>query len=183
MALSVSVALFAFVFVMRLAVDSIHDSITLLYALPVALLALAFGYRAGVLAGAVTVALLLGWVVISGEDFSLVSTLGLVIPLLLLGALVGASSDRISEARRAERYAYRISLMQRDAAEVNDSVVQGLAVTKWLLEAGEVGRAIELIEQTAEVAQGLVSRVLGADSPLTADVRQPLQVIRGRRAS
>jgi hypothetical protein len=182
MALSVSMALFAFIFVMRVAVDSTHDSITLLYALPVALLALAFGYRAGVLAGVVAVVLLLGGVVIVGEEFSFVRWLSRVVPLLLLGALVGASSDRISEARRAERYAYRISLMQRDAAEVNDTVVQGLAAAKWLLESGEVGRAIELIDQTAEVAQGLVSRVLGADSPLTDDVRQPLQVIRDQRA-
>ena len=96
--------------------------------------------------------------------------------ILLVGALVGASADRIREARRAERYAYEISLMQRDAAEVNDTVVQSIAAAKWMLEAGQIERAGALLDETATTAQGLVSRVLGAASALTDDVRRPHRV-------
>jgi hypothetical protein len=153
-----------------------------LYVLPVTLLAFAFGFRAGMLAGGIAVALQVAWVVISGEALSPIGWIGRIVPLLLLGALVGSSSDRVRDARRAERYALAVSLLQRDAAEINDSVVQGLAATRWLIEAGHVERALEALDETAALAQGLVSRVLGPDSLLAEEVRQPHLVLRRDRS-
>lgn len=75
-----------------------------------------------------------------------------------------------------------MALLQRDAAEVNDSVIQGLVATKWLLESGEVERAIALLEATTVTAQELVTRVLGSESVLPSDVRRPLLVRRLRPA-
>ncbi len=100
----------------------------------------------------------------------------------MLGSLAGASADRIRQARAAERFANEVALLQREAAEVNDSVVQGIAAARWLLDSGQVERALEVLDETALGAQELVSRVLGADSVLSDDVRLPQQVVRRLRS-
>jgi hypothetical protein len=93
-------------------------------------------------------------------------------PLLLIGALVGIATERIREANRIERHAMEVSLLQREAAEINDSVLQQMAATKWLLEAGHVDEGIELLEATMTTAQQLVSRMLGSNSVLEGDLRR-----------
>ena len=69
-------------------------------------------------------------------------------------------------------------MLQRETAEINDSVIQGLAATKWLLEAGDLERAISTLEATTATAQALVTRVLGSDSVLPIEVRRPQLVVR-----
>ncbi|MBI4885339.1 MAG: hypothetical protein HY826_14925 [Actinobacteria bacterium] len=180
LALGVAAASAGAVFILRLAVDGTKDSISMLYVFPVALVALGFGFRAGTAAGVIAVGLLITWTIIANESLSPLGWLTRVTPLLLLGTLVGASSDRMLDARRAERYATAVALLQRDAAEINDSVVQGLAATKWLLEAGEVERAITILSDTTLTAQQLVTRVLGSKSILTLEMRRP-QFVTSRR--
>jgi glucose-6-phosphate-specific signal transduction histidine kinase len=177
LALAVSVLLFVSIFLLQLLVHGTADPLSGLYVLPVALVAFAFGYRAAMVAGVVAVALLVSWSVSTGTSLSPLAWTSSVVLILLLGALVGASADRIREARRAERYAYAISMMHRDAAEVNDTVVQSIAAATWMLDAGQIERARTLLDETAAAAQGLVSRVLGAESPLTDDIRQPYRVM------
>jgi glucose-6-phosphate-specific signal transduction histidine kinase len=177
MALSVALLLFAGIFALQFLVHGTADSLSELYVLPVALVAFTFGYRAAMVTGVVAVTLLVTWAIITGTSLSPLGWTSSVGLILLLGALVGVSADRIREARLAERYAYEISLMQRDAAEVNDTVVQSIAVAKWMLEAGQIERAGALLDETASTAQGLVSRVLGAASALTDDVRRPHRVL------
>lgn len=178
LALAVAVVSVVAVFVLRLVVAGSKDPIEMLYVFPVALVALAFGFRAGTTAGLVSVGLLVAWVIIADETLSPLGWLCSVTPLLLLGSLVGASSDRIRDARRSERYATGIALLQRDAAEVNDSIIQGLIATKWLLESGKVERAIETLDATTVTAEELVTRVLGSESLLPIEVRRPLIVKR-----
>lgn len=183
LALSVAVVLFVVILVFSVTVDRTADSLSVLYVLPVSLVAFAFGVRGGLLAGAVAVGFLVIWSASSDLEFGVLGWVSRVVPLLLLGLLVGSSSDRIREARRAERYALAVALVQRDAAEINDSVVQGLAAAKWLLESGQVDRAMGVLDDTAEQAQSLVSRVLGVGGVLRDDVRNPMLVMRspGRR--
>jgi glucose-6-phosphate-specific signal transduction histidine kinase len=177
MALSVALLLFTGIFALQFIVHGTADSLSELYVLPVALVAFAFGYSAAMVAGGVAVTLLVTWAIITDTSLSPLGWMSSVGLIVLLGALVGVSADRIREARRAERYAYEISLMQRDAAEVNDTVVQSIAAAKWMLEAGQIERAGALLDETASTAQGLVSRVLGAASALTDDVRRPHRVL------
>jgi|GEM_PF-1260979 len=181
LALAVSAVLFVAIFALGLSVDGTADSLSVLFVLPVSLAAFAFGVRAGLMAGAVAVGMLAIWFAASDESFGALGWVSRIVPLLLLGLLVGASSDRIREARRAERYAIAVALVQRDAAEINDSVVQGLAVAKWLLEAEQVDRALEVLDDTAEKAQTLVSRVLGSDGVLPEDLRNPMLVMESSR--
>jgi len=183
LAVSVAVVLFIAILVLSLTIDRTADPLSVLYVLPVSLVAFAFGVRGGLAAGAVAVGFLLIWATSADHALGVLGWVSRVGSLLLLGLLVGATSDRIREARRAERYALAVALVQRDAAEINDSVVQGLAAAKWLLESGQVDRAMGVIDETAEQAQSLVSRVLGAGGVLGDDVRNPMLVMRssGRR--
>ena len=142
LALSVAGLSMAAVFVLRLAVAGAEDSIAMLYVLPIALVAFAFGLRRGHAAGAGC------WQVGGGADH---------------GHAVGPWRQVFQH-------------------EVNDSVIQGLVATKWLLESGEVERAIALLEATTVTAQELVTRVLGSESVLPSDVRRPLLVRRLRPA-
>jgi len=168
----VSILLFVGIFVLRWSVGEVADLIAMLYVLPVALLALSFGFRVGLGAGILAVSLFAVWMVSDGESLSPLGWLSGVTPLLLVGALVGLATERIRDANRVERHAMEIALLEREAAEINDSVVQQMAATKWLLESGRVDEAIELLEATMTTGQRLVTRVLGSDSLTRPDANQ-----------
>jgi FAD/FMN-containing dehydrogenase len=175
-ALAVCVLSIAAIFTLHLMAADADASV--LYVLPVALAALASGLRPGTLAGLIASMLMVVGVVVGHEHLSVLAWCSHLAPLLLLGSLAGASADRVRDARRTERYAMSIAMLQRDAAEVNDSVVQGLAATRWLLETGRVEPALEALDETAASAQGLVSRVLGRGGVLGDDIRMPHHVMR-----
>ncbi len=143
----------------------------MLYALPVALVALGFGFRAGTSAGLVAVGLLVFWAVEAGVTLSPLGWVSRATPLLLLGTLIGFSSDRLRDAERAERYAGAVALLQREGAEISDRLFQGLAASKWMLESGEIERGLATLEDTMVMAQQLVTKVLGSDSVLRGDAR------------
>lgn len=162
----VSALLFVGIIVLRWSVGDAADAISMLYVLPVALLALSFGLRVGLGAGVVAVGLLVLWVTTAGESLSVLGWVSRATPLLLLGLLVGAAADRIREANRVERRAAEIALLQREAAEINDRVLQQMAAAKWMLEAGHTDDSVDLLAETMDTAQQLVARMLGPDSVL-----------------
>ena len=177
LAVGVSAVLFAAIIGLRWSVGGVEDSISMLYVLPVALLALGFGCRVGLAAGVFAVGLLALWLVTSDESLSALGWLSRATPFLLLGALTGAAADRIRAAAAAERRSAAAALMQREAAEINDHVLQQMAATKWLLEAGRHDDGIALLESTIETAQQLVSRMLGSGSVLPGDLRRSQPVV------
>lgn len=138
----------------------------MLYGLPVALVALGFGFRAGSAAGFAAVGLLAVSNVAADVSLTTLGWVSRVTPLLLLGTLIGASSDRIRAADRAERYAAAVALLQREGAEISDRIFQGLAASKWMLEVGEIERGLVTLEDTMVMAQQLVTRALGSKSVL-----------------
>lgn len=166
-----SAVLFVGIILLRWTVGSAEDAISMLYVLPVALLALTFGFRVGVGAGLLAVSLLALWVVTAGESLSALGWLSRATPLLLLGGLVGIAADRIRGAAEAERHAVEVALLQREAAEINDRVLQQMAAAKWMLEAGRTEVGVDILASTMDTAQELVSRMLGPDSVLSADSR------------
>jgi signal transduction histidine kinase len=160
LAVALAITLYAGVFTLRLAVDGTTEAITLLYVLPIALLATAFGLRAGVLAGTGAVVLLGAWVLADGVTLTPLGWLARVVPMLLWGVLLGYASDRIRAAAEAERKVMAAALREREAAEINDSVIQRLSAAKWSLEAGDHERSMELLIDSIETAQGLVADLL-----------------------
>lgn len=174
LAIVVAVALYAVVSGLRFAVHGSADVITLLYVLPIALVAVAFGARAGAVAGGAAVALLVTWVAVDGIELSPLGWLSRATPMLLLGVLVGAAADRLREAALADRLLVVAQTRERDAAEINDAIVQRLAAAKWSLEAGHADRAAELLTESIETAQSLVvdllrGRAIRNDRPICDD--------------
>lgn len=166
--LLVAAALFVGVFLLRLSLTGTEPAVSLLFVLPISLLALARGLRAGIGAGAVATVLLVAWVWTAGAEMSVLSWATRVVPLVLTGILLGDASDRLrrSEARRialelnAERHAR--------AAEINDTLVQGMSSAKWALETGDTEAGLRILRDTIGMGQRLVSELLREVAPLSA---------------
>ena len=158
----VTAALFAAVTGLRLLGGSNEaDATGLLYALPVALAAMAFGRVVGTTAALSAAGLLAAWV--AGHPEVSLSPLGWaarIVPLVLLGVLVGAAADAAEDAIAARMALAVAATRRRDAAEVNDEILQRLTVAKWRLEAGSEEDATALLDEAMVQAQHLVSTLL-----------------------
>jgi hypothetical protein len=160
LAVAIAAVMFAAVLVLRLAAGTPADAYSMLYGLPIALLAMALGLRAGAAAGVLAVGLTIVWAV--SEDVTLTTTgwASRIVPMLLLGVLLGDASDRVrrSELERAQLEA--AAMLHRQAIEINDSIIQGMAAAKWSLEAGDAQAGSALLDQTLAQAHTLVSELI-----------------------
>ena len=153
-------ALFAAVLAVRLVEPSPEVPVGLLYCLPVALLAVAFGRTAGLVGGAASILTTSAWALGAGADYGALSWTARTVPLLLLGGLLGDATDRLVRSEALARREAAAARSAREAVELNDSVVQGLAAAKWALEAGRADRALEIVAETLEASQQMVSDLL-----------------------
>jgi hypothetical protein len=167
-ALVVATLLFVGVFALRYAADNRADASVMLYMLPVALVGLAFGRRAGAIAGTVAVLLTVVWVLGVGLDLSWVGWASRVVPPLLLGLLIGDASDRLAAADEQRRILESAAQRHRDAAEVNDTLVQGMAAARWAFEGGRHEVGMRTLEETLAQGHELVSKLL-RDADMGAD--------------
>ncbi|GAB2862461.1 hypothetical protein [Nocardioides pacificus] len=161
MAVALAGVLFAAIFALRLmfGMDT-TEGITMLYALPITLLALALGRRGGVAAGLVAVALVAVWVVVDSVELGLLGWASRTLPHLLVGVLLGDASDRLQRAEQLQRTHEIAELRHRQAVEINDTLVQGMAAAKWAMESGRHDRAMQTLEETLETGQRLVSDLM-----------------------
>jgi hypothetical protein len=171
-AIVTATVLFTVVFVLRLVVGGSQDSISALYAHTVALLALTFGVRTGTGAGIGAIVLIEVWVRINDIDLTPLALVSRATPLLLLGVLVGAASDQIRAGEARDRELAAMVALQREAAEINDTIVQGLAASKWRFESGDIDHGLETLTDTMTTAQALVGKLLTAASRLPCDRRR-----------
>jgi hypothetical protein len=160
LALGVAAALFAAVLALRLTVGTPLDAYSMLYVFPVALVAIVFGLRGGIMAGLVAVSLMVVWAAVQDVSLSPAGWLSRMLPMLLLGALLGEATDRLRQAEAERRRWARASLLHRDAIEINDSIVQGMAAAKWSLEMGRIDDGLATLDETITRAQGLVSGLI-----------------------
>jgi hypothetical protein len=152
--------LFATVLALRLLAGEAVDAYSMLYVLPVALAATAFGTRGGTAAGVLAVALVLVWTVVRDVHLGPTGWLTRAVPLLLLGFLLGRALDR---ARRAEVDLRRhevAALLHREAIEINDSLVQRMTAAKWSLESGLTEVGLDILTTAVSEAHQLVSDLL-----------------------
>lgn len=162
-----SAAMYTAVFATSLWLGDASDAVLMLLIFPISLLALAFGARVGSLAGLVAVGLVVAWTWLVGVDLSLVGWASRVGTMLFLGVLIGDAADRLVRAEE-ERQALEISqLRHRQAAEVTDSLIQGMAAAKWSLESGHLDAAARTLEETIASGQHMVSATLRAPAPTT----------------
>lgn len=158
--LSVGGLLFMGVFLLRLLVGGADEAVSLLFVLPTTLLAVAFGRSSGLLAALLAVALTGLWVWLSGADLSIIGWLSRAIPLFLVGGLVGDASDRLRDYEEQRRTLEVSLLKHRQAVEINDSLLQGMAAAKWSIEAGRVETGIEMLSETLDRGHSLVSELI-----------------------
>jgi signal transduction histidine kinase len=138
--LAVAAALFAVTFAARMAINDPDALIANFYVVPIALLAIEFGTRAGVLAAAVALGLVVAWSVLQTIHLGVLGYTARVAALLVTGAVVGHFSDRlredISERRRAQRH---MSLYADQLTRANQQLAQSVE----RLEAfAEIARAV-----------------------------------------
>jgi glucose-6-phosphate-specific signal transduction histidine kinase len=158
--IALSVVLFVAIFVLRLLVGDIRDGYSMLYTLPIALLATAFGRRGGTLAGLVGVLLVASWVLVDDVPMRPTGWVSRIVPMMLLGVLVGDATDRFrrSEDERIELAA--AARLHQQAIEINDTLVQGMAAAKWSLEAGRTEAGLQTLEETIGLGHQLVSGLI-----------------------
>lgn len=160
LAVAVAVGLFAGVFVLCAGSSAPTEAYSMFYVLPVALLAVAFGIRGGAVGGGVSVALTVVWAVTGDVHLGALAWVAGVVPILALGLLLGYAADRARRAEARQRDAEAAALLHRQAIEINDSLVQGLATARWALDRGRVEDGLALLDETMADAQDLVSGLI-----------------------
>jgi len=159
-ALAVAALLYAAILVLRIFSGDAADAYSMLYVLPVALVATAFGRRAGAASGLLAVVLIVVWVIVDDVTLSPTGWLSRVLPILLLGVVLGDAADRLHRAEEQRQRLESAALLHREAIEINDSLVQGMAAAKWSLESGQTDLGIRTLEATLSQAQELVSGLI-----------------------
>jgi hypothetical protein len=152
--------LFAGIFVLRLYSGTVEDAYSMLYVFPVALVAFAFGLRPGAAAGILAVALIVVWAVVRDVSLDPAGWASRILPILLLGILLGEASDRLRRNDAERRRLETAALLHRDAIEINDSLIQGMVAAKWSLEAADVETGLRTLNATITQAQELVSGLI-----------------------
>jgi len=160
--------LFAAVTGMHVVVNGTGQAVDILYALPIALLAMSFGLRGG-LVGATTGFLLFAVVeVFDGVgDIDVTGWITRVAGLFLLGVLLGQATDQIEVGQRRAMAALveRRALADRarrqaEALEISDSILQHLAAAKWKIESGDSDEAIGILTSTMATGARMVADLL-----------------------
>jgi len=157
------------------------EAVDILYALPVALLAMSFGLRGGLIGAAIGFALFAVVELMYGiGDIDATGWISRAAGIFLLGALLGRATDQVEagrlramaaaeERQRLEERARR----QAEGLEISDSLLQHLAVAKWMIEAGDDDSAIEVLTSTMATGERMVAELLpmrhsgSASEPIT----------------
>lgn len=167
-ALVAASGLFVAVAVAHIFANRTGQAVDILYALPVALVAMAFGLRGGLI-GAASGFLLFAVVELTYGvgDIDVTGWLARTAGLFLLGILLGHATDQIESGQRAAMAAQRerLALTMRarrhaEALEISDSILQHLVVAKWMVEAGQYDKAIEIMTTTIATGERMVADVL-----------------------
>jgi glucose-6-phosphate-specific signal transduction histidine kinase len=158
--LGVIAALFVSVFVLRLVTGSSVEPYSMFYVLPVALAATAFGERGGLVAALVALVLIVVSTLLLDVTHGPGGWAARVVPLLLLGLLLGRATDRVRRAEAEHRRLEVAALLHREAIEINDTLIQQMTAAKWALEAGRTDAGLAALEQAMAEAHQMVSELI-----------------------
>jgi hypothetical protein len=159
-AAALAALLFVGILVLRLLSNGADDGLPALYVLPISLVAMAYGRRAGVVAGIVGATLVVVGVLAKDLDPSWIGWTARILPLLVVGAVLGNAADRLAQMAEHRRLHDLAVLRHQQAVEINDTLVQGMAVAKWSLEAGRIDSAAATLDDTIRIGHQLVSGLI-----------------------
>ena len=161
LALAGVVAMFVTITVARVSVGNDPTvGITLFYVVPISLAALVWGRLAGTIASGAALVLIALWVLVADVDLTVLGWAARVVPILLVGLLLGDASDRLRRAEQARIEQAGRELLHRQAVEINDSLLQGMAAAKWALEAERHDVALERLSDSIASGQKLVAALI-----------------------
>lgn len=157
--IAVAAVLYVAIFLLRQASKGPADATMLFFVLPVALLAVTFGLLGGLIGGVIAVDLLVVWVLIENVSLSPIGWITRALPVVLLGLLLGHATDRLIQSETERQRLDKAAHWHRQAVDINDSIVQGLAAAKWSLESGKYDSGLATVSDTLDQAQQLVSQL------------------------
>ena len=160
MALVVAAGLYGAVLLLTVFAGAPRDDYFLLYVFPVALVAISFGLLAGGIAGLSAVALVVVWAVLRDVHLTVGGWATRVAPMLVLGLLLGRAADRLRLGELERQRLEAAALLHREAIEINDSLVQGMAAARWAFQAGQVDNGLKTLDETLNHGQELVSSLI-----------------------
>lgn len=160
--------LFALVTGLQLFADSSGEAMSVLYTLPIALLAVAFGRVGGWIGATLGFALFTVFALYHNTgDLDATGWVTRATAMFLLGGLLGHATDRAlaSERRSLAEQRRRAELeaaehREREAMEMNDSIIQGMVAAKWMAEQGRTEEVIEALTVTIDRGERLVAKLL-----------------------
>jgi signal transduction histidine kinase len=136
----IAALLFAVAFASRLAVDDPDALLANFYIVPITVLAIEFGTRAGLLAAALAFALVPAWAVINSVHVDALGYVSRGAAFLITGVVVGGFSDRLRKDTAERQDAQRDLALYADQLEGSN---RGLARSVGRLEAfAEIARAV-----------------------------------------
>jgi len=167
-ALLLSAALFTAVTVLHVAVNGTGEAVDILYALPVALLAMSFGTWGGLVGAGIGFSLFTVVELVDGVgDIDATGWCSRAAGLFLLGALLGRASDQVESGQvratallRERQVLDEQTRRQRDGLEISDSILQHLTVAKWMVEAGRNDEAVAILTATMSTGERMVAELL-----------------------
>ncbi|MEU4605433.1 hypothetical protein AB0F43_20820 [Kribbella sp. NPDC023972] len=124
------------------------------------MVSITFGVRSGIAAGLLAVVLIVVWTILRDVSLTPTGWAARVLPILLLGLVLGDASDRLSRAETERRQLEAEALLRREAIEINDSLVQGMAAARWSFEAGRMDAGMRTLDETIIQGQDLVSDLI-----------------------
>jgi hypothetical protein len=151
--------LFALVLILLYAVSDPVQAASVLFVVPIALLALSDGRRGGAAGAVIATALTVLWAVSDDIDLNALGYASRIVSFFLLGLLVGRYEDlaRSYERRRLD---------ESYAAELHDRVVQSLVVARYELDDDDDdGRASAALDDALAGAKEIISERLGEVEP------------------
>jgi hypothetical protein len=143
---------------LRLLIRTPGFGFPLLYDVPVALLAVAFGVRGGLIGGAIGMVFFTISDVTATIHSNAVGCASRALTFLLLGLFVGLLSDYLRHAQAAQQ---RAEMNRAHAVEINDNVVQRLVVAKYSLDQGNEAQGRQKLADGLREAQHFVTSLLG----------------------
>jgi hypothetical protein len=147
--LAVVAALFATIFIVRFAYGDAKDALTVLYVVPISVVAVRFGMKAGLAAAGLAMLLLAIWVIAEDPDIGAVGLVSRAVGFVVAAGLVGFLEERMRSAQA-----------RAHALAVHDDVLQDLMVARYALDEGDHDAVRAAIDQASEGARALVEAEL-----------------------
>ena len=159
------------IFSLRMVAPMPSDGWLFLLIVPIAIVAVEFSFAGGFVAALLAALSVIMFKVVGGVDYSLTGVAVRTVAFAFAGAGIGYLVEERKRREQALQQLERQASEHQEGLQLNDDVVQGLAVAKMALEMGDADKARNTLEATLKRAQEIASQRLSRQGPLTRDPR------------